>query len=67
MQLNKKDKVILNCDESDFENQENRRNCINRIVTVRDIFYRGNKIDTFFVEENDYEWVPENIVVKVKC
>jgi hypothetical protein len=61
--INKNDKVILNCDESAFVNQENRRNCINKVVTIRDIFYdSNNNIDTFFVEENDYEWVPENIV-----
>jgi len=51
MNLKIKDKVILTCDETDFENQEPRRD--------------NNNIDTFFVEENKYEWVPENILIRV--
>ena len=62
MNLKIKDKVILTCDETDFENQEPRRDCINKIVTIKKIYYDDdNNIDTFFVEENKYEWVPENI------
>jgi hypothetical protein len=61
-----KDKVILTCDEADFENQEARRDCINKIVTIKKIYYDDdNNIDTFFVEENKYEWVPENIVINL--
>ena len=62
MNLKIKDKVILTCDETDFENQEPRRDCVNKIVTIKEIYYdKNNNIDTFFVEENKYEWVPENI------
>lgn len=64
MNLKVKDKVILTCDEVDYENQEPRRDCINKIVTIKEIYYDNyNNIDTFFVEENKYEWVPENIDV----
>ena len=64
--LRKEDKVILTCDESTFENQEPRRNCIGKIVTIKEIYYdRNNNIDTFFVEENKYEWITENIVVRI--
>ena len=67
MILKVKDKVILTCNEADFENQEPRRDCINKIVTIKEIYYdRHNNIDTFFVEENKYEWVPENIVINLK-
>ena len=65
MKLKVKDKVILTCDEADFENQEPRRDCINKIVTIKEIYYNGDNIDTFFVEENKYEWTPENIVNKI--
>jgi hypothetical protein len=65
MNLKVKDKVILTCDETDFENQEPRRDCINKIVTIKQIFYDDDNIDTFFVEENKYEWVPENILTRV--
>ena len=65
MNLQVKDKVILTCDEADFENQEPRRDCITKIVTIKEIYYDGDNIDTFFVEENKYEWVPENIVNKI--
>ena len=66
MNLKIKDKVILTCNEEDFENQEPRRDCINKIVTIKKIFYdKNNNIDTFFVEENKYEWVAENILTRV--
>jgi hypothetical protein len=65
MKLKIKDKIILKADESDFENQELRRDCVNKIVTIKKIFYdKNNNIDTFFVEENKYEWTLENIVNK---
>ena len=65
MKLKIKDKIILKADESDFENQEHRRDCVNKIVTIKEIFYDDdNNIDTFFVEENKYEWTLENIVNK---
>lgn len=64
--LRREDKVILTCDESDFENQESRRDCIGKLVTISEIYYdRNNNIDTFFVEENKYEWTPENISIRI--
>jgi len=65
MTLKIKDKIILKAEESDFENQEHRRDCVNKTVTIKKIFYDDyNNIDTFFVEENKYEWTLENIVYK---
>lgn len=63
--MRKGDKVLLK-DKLGFGRQKDRNKYNNMVVTVEEVRYLHDKVDVFFIEEDDsfFEWVLDQTIIK---